>query len=393
MPTHYEEEMNAIQGVDPVSGNEVPVGAKPEEVRDDIDAKLSENEFVVPADVVRYFGVAHFENLIKKAKKGWMDLEEEGRIGGEEAPPEPSPPEDDLPFSDEELLSDDVPEASEEPVEMADGGLVQPSFDPKEFTTGFSTFAGGGVENKTYINAQGEKRSIMFISGVPMQKIPEGFLLDTPQNRLSLERTVEEAVKEEVKAADDLHAEVGGREEEADYQTAKTADYANMTDEQIAQETRIGQTMAGFVGGAFAGPLGARAMRGLASREQRKDMEEQGIDNATIDKALGTTRGRTKGLLGADSVLGRTLDRIQHDRKAAAAQAEFEADPRDYDDPGRKRERDRDRETFGTDPEGDPDPYSPDIDTTGFNKGGLVSKKDWKKKRKGRKKIKLATRK
>jgi hypothetical protein len=28
-----------------------------EEVRDDIDAKLSEGEFVVPADVVRYIGL------------------------------------------------------------------------------------------------------------------------------------------------------------------------------------------------------------------------------------------------------------------------------------------------------------------------------------------------
>ena len=34
--------------VDPVSGNEVPVGSLQEEVRDDIPAKLSEGEFVVP---------------------------------------------------------------------------------------------------------------------------------------------------------------------------------------------------------------------------------------------------------------------------------------------------------------------------------------------------------
>jgi hypothetical protein len=33
--------------VDPVSGNEVPTGSMPEEVRDDIDAKLSPGEFVV----------------------------------------------------------------------------------------------------------------------------------------------------------------------------------------------------------------------------------------------------------------------------------------------------------------------------------------------------------
>ena len=46
--------------VDPVSGNEVPVGSAQEEVRDDIPAQLSEGEFVFPADVVRFIGL---ENL------------------------------------------------------------------------------------------------------------------------------------------------------------------------------------------------------------------------------------------------------------------------------------------------------------------------------------------
>ena len=42
---------------DPVSGNEVPIGSAKEEVRDDIDARLSEGEFVLPADVVSYIGL------------------------------------------------------------------------------------------------------------------------------------------------------------------------------------------------------------------------------------------------------------------------------------------------------------------------------------------------
>ena len=48
---------------DPVSGNEVPSGSMDQEVRDDIPAQLSEGEYVVPADVVRYFGVKFFEDL------------------------------------------------------------------------------------------------------------------------------------------------------------------------------------------------------------------------------------------------------------------------------------------------------------------------------------------
>jgi len=42
--------------VDPVSGNDVPLGSTEKEVRDDQPAMLSEGEMVIPADVVRYFG-------------------------------------------------------------------------------------------------------------------------------------------------------------------------------------------------------------------------------------------------------------------------------------------------------------------------------------------------
>ena len=69
--------------VDPVSGNEVPPGSLAEEVRDDIPAQLSEGEYVVPADVVRFYGVKFFEDLRNEAKRGMMEMEANGRIGGE----------------------------------------------------------------------------------------------------------------------------------------------------------------------------------------------------------------------------------------------------------------------------------------------------------------------
>ena len=74
--------------VDPVSGNEVPPGSLPEEVRDDIDARLSEGEYVVPADVVRYFGVKVFEDMRIEAKMGLAQMDKDGRIGGEPMPAE-----------------------------------------------------------------------------------------------------------------------------------------------------------------------------------------------------------------------------------------------------------------------------------------------------------------
>jgi len=73
---------------DPVSGNDVPPGSLPVEVRDDIPARLSEGEYVVPADVVRFFGVKFFEDIRMEAKKGLQQMDVDGRIGGEPIPPQ-----------------------------------------------------------------------------------------------------------------------------------------------------------------------------------------------------------------------------------------------------------------------------------------------------------------
>jgi hypothetical protein len=70
--------------VDPVSGNEVPVGAMQEEVRDDIDAKLSKGEFVFPADVVRFIGLQTLMKLRDKAKMGLQRMNDIGQMGNAE---------------------------------------------------------------------------------------------------------------------------------------------------------------------------------------------------------------------------------------------------------------------------------------------------------------------
>ena len=69
--------------IDPVSGNEIPPGSMASEVRDDIPAQLSEGEYVVPADVLRFYGVKFFEDLRSEAKQGMSKMEADGRIGGE----------------------------------------------------------------------------------------------------------------------------------------------------------------------------------------------------------------------------------------------------------------------------------------------------------------------
>ena len=66
---------------DPISNNPVPVGSTKKEVRDDIPANLSEGEFVLPADVVRYHGLEKIMGIRDQAKKGLQKMENMGQMG------------------------------------------------------------------------------------------------------------------------------------------------------------------------------------------------------------------------------------------------------------------------------------------------------------------------
>ena len=154
--------------IDPVSGNEVPTGSLPEEVRDDIPAQLSEGEYVVPADVVRYYGVKHFEDMRAEAKQGWDGMEQNDRIGGEPVGMEMGG--DDLPFDVSELQIVD------------DGQPEQPMMNKGGYISGYAEGGSaipttGGVTYVMYVNAEGATMQIPFFGGVPMSVIPEGFFV------------------------------------------------------------------------------------------------------------------------------------------------------------------------------------------------------------------------
>jgi len=172
--------------VDPVSGNEVPAGALPEEVRDDVPAMLSEGEYVVPADVLRYYGVKFFEDLRNEAKMGLTEMDAGGRIGGD-----PVEGGDDLPFSDEELMA--VDDEEETPAGFAEGGLNIPAYVNAPDMSGLGLSMGeptGGVEFRTYVNSNGMEITIPFFDGEPLGAIPAGY---------SLKSDATEAVREEAK--------------------------------------------------------------------------------------------------------------------------------------------------------------------------------------------------
>lgn len=113
--------------VDPVSGNKVPPGAMQEEVRDDISAKLSEGEFVFPADVVRYVGLERLMHIRDLAKRGLQKMSEQGQMGNADEVANPEAPHGDEFAKNVDKIMSEIPQEEEEEAsetEMALGGMA-----------------------------------------------------------------------------------------------------------------------------------------------------------------------------------------------------------------------------------------------------------------------------
>ncbi|UOF80731.1 hypothetical protein [Caudoviricetes sp.] len=160
---------------DPVSGNDVPPGAMQKEVRDDISAKLSEGEFVFPADVVRYIGLKNIMKLRDEAKMGLQKMEEIGQMGNSKSGSEGealhgAPEEDDEEFSSsiDEIMNSGEDEGEEK--QYAAGGYV-----PAENKALYANAPIKGFEMIPMENATGNVIYIPFIDGKPQLNIPEGY--------------------------------------------------------------------------------------------------------------------------------------------------------------------------------------------------------------------------
>jgi len=129
--------------IDPVSGNEVPKGSFPNEVRDDVPAMLSEGEYVVPADVLRFYGLKFFEDLRENAKIEIARMSREGRIGGEPIE-EPESLNDEDVIVLERMVRNANNGSKGDVVEMAKGGLID------KFANTIKMNPGGLVSSNLY---------------------------------------------------------------------------------------------------------------------------------------------------------------------------------------------------------------------------------------------------
>ena len=328
--------------IDPESGNDVPIGSMKEEVRDDVPAMLSEGEFVLPADVVRYIGLENLMKLRQDAKMGLKQMEAMGQMGNSEEATMP----DDLPFGPADLII-----MSDGPQEMNQGGMAtgiggyQPSvfqgqpqttaptippssvapptpapspaggYMPKFITNQTIPFDDGSLAPKTtttattdtttsapttdtkfvptvedvyttikYINKEtGEIRDFYFYQGNPVTPIPEGFV---PYNQAT-DEVVDDLESTQIDTAMVRDTGGGGRgtiniepPEPVDWSTY-SADELKAAYEQN-KKTRMALTALGLVN-----PLIAIFGRTTATMQEKKileAMEAKGIPLPEVDE-------------------------------------------------------------------------------------------------------------
>jgi len=238
--------------IDPVSGNEVPLGSEPEEVRDDIDAKLSEGEYVVPADVVKYYGVKFFEDLRTQAKLGFSQMEANGRIGGEPVV------EDELPFDVSELQMTEEPEPT-----MNKGGYMTGYADGGSVNQGF--------EVREYEDNNGSIIYIQFMNGQQLTAIPDGY---RPKGEV---QAVTEQPVTPTRNSRDKNNNIGGA-------TRPTVDTVDWTDAPVEDFEKVVDTLKDPLGNVLTTafdvltsgtPIGF--VKGIGMKSQNKKMLK-GID-------------------------------------------------------------------------------------------------------------------
>ena len=207
--------------VDRKSGNKVPIGSTKKEVRDDIPAQLSEGEFVLPADVVRYHGLEKLMKLRQQAKGGLKTMDKMGQMGNADEATLP----DDMPFRPEfqqggavqapviqapqvlqsnvvpgfqrpqvqgvqfnpaqgqqQLLSNfaPIPQATSIPFVQQ---TRAPVYTPPSYQEpiSFKDYIGAEfgqlqkTETRKYVNEQGDELFIPFVNGKPIYPIPAGY--------------------------------------------------------------------------------------------------------------------------------------------------------------------------------------------------------------------------
>lgn len=236
--------------VDPVSGNDVPPGSLQNEVRDDIDVKISEGEFVIPADVVRYIGLERLMKLRDEAKQGLSRMNEIGQMGNSQEVANPEALHEDEEGFDSEI-DDIMKEVDGEQMgaqKFSAGGYAEPGVDLlNKYNIPKTSLTNPALDVRAYKNKDGRVMYITFFNDKPSIQIPAGYEFAGSAGQFIAETKKTDDTKKDVVTATGT-VEAGG-----DGNT--TAGGATVGGSGIGTGTGIGNSPVGIAIGAVANAI------------------------------------------------------------------------------------------------------------------------------------------
>jgi hypothetical protein len=146
-------------------------------VRDDIPAQLSEGEFVIPADVVRYIGLERLMKLRDEAKQGLSRMAEIGQMGNaqEVANPEALQEEDGFDSEIDDIMQEVDGEQMGEK-KFSAGGFNEPGVDLlNKYNIPKTSLTNPALDVRAYKNKEGRVMYITFFNDKPSIQIPAGY--------------------------------------------------------------------------------------------------------------------------------------------------------------------------------------------------------------------------
>lgn len=413
--------------IEPVTGNEVPPGSMDQEVRDNIPAQLSEGEYVVPADVVRYYGVKFFEDLRGRAKEDFARMEAEGRVGGEPVDSSGVPMEQDEELTPEEMqmLAEALGQAPQAGMAMGGVAQQQQAYDPYQqqqtqytqpmFQSSRGMQEGGAVEAITRptigvtesVGASGTKTYLNKSTGQEIT-LPEGAV---PPAGFEEKTEDDMATPSPTEMIQPRSPDLGGDGPAEGPDTPEAPSVQDYVDMDVAEfGTKIDQfndPVANTVTNTLSAPLGVlgKAVIGYSKSKTRKNMLEAIKERERLGlptpEVAPEEPDEPKGFLGS---LADVLGLAAEETKEAMSQAEESAAETAEDAEGVGKGSEAEGGSEGGEAEGGSEGGEAeggdrgDNDEgggseQGFAPGGLVKKRQpTKKKKKSSKKYGLGTR-
>ena len=306
--------------IDEESGNKVPVGGTREGVRDDIDANVSEGEFIFSEDVTRYIGLDKLMRLRQEAKMGLQKMESMGQMGNSDE----ATMDDDMPFGMDDLIIVAGGEPDDGEINMAVGGLATGTTNvvrtpdpvasvanqtvtplgtstrrltpeitqPVRTTVDFKKLMGdAAIEYKEYRNAAGNNILVPFIGGKATFPIPDGYTLYTGTDAVGGGTTPTDNIVSDANTATQERRSNNDDRTNAALPTPEAIDWDNLSYEEYMDKSSTlvgtGRTFA-KAATLFMGPLAIFPMAAMAHQDKKA--------------LLGATKLLNSGLLNAEQI-------------------------------------------------------------------------------------------